>query len=230
MRKLLTGAAGTAVLMALAIPALAATEATDWTAKLGTKNTSSSAGLNFSVKFADDAGGKPEALQSFVLTLPKGGKFDLRAAPKCVATDAELMAGKPCPAKTQIGSGEASATSDGANNVTVASKIFNLAPIKKPKDPTAGEILFTFELGGEQVASFAADAKGGKLKSPKLTALPLDFVITEFKGKIEKNKKGKRVFITTPDTCPKSKKWDIKAAFKFPSSKSELVAKSPCKI
>ena len=229
MRRLLTGAAGTAVLLAVAIPALAATEATDWTAKLTSKNVSSSAGLDFSIKFADDAGGKPEALQSFVLTLPKGGEFDLRAAPKCVATDEELMAGKPCPAKTQIGSGEASATSDGTNNVTVTSKIFNLKPLKKPKDRSAGEILFTFELGGETVASFAADAKGGKLKSPKLTALPLDFVITEFKGKIEKNKKGKRVFITTPDTCPKSKKWDIKATFKFPSSKSNVVAKSPCK-
>lgn len=229
MRKLLTGAVGTALVLAVALPALAATEATDWTAKLTSKKTSSSAGLNFSVKFEEDAGGKPEALQSFLLTLPKGAAFDLRGAPKCVATDQELMEGKPCPAKTQIGSGEASATSDGTNNVTVASKIFNLAPVKKPKDPSAGEILFTFELGGETVASFAADAKGRKLKSPKLTALPLDFVITEFKGKIEKKKKGKRVYITTPGACPKSKKWDIRATFKFPSSKSDLTAKSACK-
>lgn len=229
MRKLLTGAAGTLVVLAIAIPALAATQATDFTAKLTSKNTSSSAGLDFSVKFTDDDGGKPEGLKRFTLTLPKGGKFDLRAAPKCVATAEEAEQLKPCPAKTQIGAGEATATSDGTNRVKVTSKLYNVKPLKKPKDPSSGEILFIFELGGEPVTGFAAVAKGRTLKSPALADFPLDFVVTDFEGAIEKNKKGKRVFITTPDTCPKSGKWEIKATFKFPSGTSKPVVKTPCK-
>lgn len=228
MRKLLA-AAGATALVAVAGSALAATQATDFKAKLTSKNPSSSTGLNFSVKFTDDDGGKPEALQRFVLDLPKGAKFDLRGSPKCVATDEELEAGKPCPKRTQIGAGEASATSDGINNVTVDSRIYNLAPRKKPKDPSSGEALFTFDLNGETVASFAADAKGRRLKSPKLTSLPLDFVITDFEGKINKRKKGRRVLITTPGKCPKSRKWKIRAAFKFAGGTTKPVVTTPCK-
>ena len=103
MRKLILSAVGAAAVLAVAIPALAATQATDFKAKFTTPNTSASSGLKFSVKFTDDDGGKPEGLKRFTLTLPRGSQFDLRAAPKCVLTAEEFEQLKPCPARTQIG-------------------------------------------------------------------------------------------------------------------------------
>lgn len=229
MRKLLLSAIGAAAVLAVAIPALAATQATDFKAKFTTPKTSASSGLKFSVKFTDDDGGKPEGLKRFTLILPKGSEFDLRAGPKCVLTAEEFEQQKPCPDKTQIGSGKASATSDGTNNVDVTSKLYNLKPLKKPKDPSSGEILFTFYLAGDPVTGFSVDAKGRKLKSPQLGDFPLNFAITDFAGTIEKHKKGKRVLITTPDTCSRARKWKLGASFTFPSGTTKPVVTSRCK-
>lgn len=212
------------------VTALAATKVSKFKVGYTTKKAAASSGLAFDISFRDPAASVPQGLQSFAITLARGSKFDLRGSPSCVASNEELeqLGSKACPANTRIGSGSATAT-DGIAPVTVDSKIFNLEPLKKPKDPSTGEILFTFDINDTTVASFAAKAQGRKMSVSGLTgALPGSLVVTDFSGKIDKHKKGKRRLLTTPGKCPAKEKWAINGVFRFADGASKPKTTSRC--
>ena len=110
------------------------------------------------------------------------------------------QAARRCPANTFIGSGKATAVpAGGGNTITTTVKIAN---------GKSGRFEFFFAVGGKDVTGFRATAKGSKLTSQTLTGtLPGGVIVTSLKGSIKKKSTKGKNLITTPKTCPKSKKW-----------------------
>ena len=210
MRRLTLPLALLAVL-ALAASAAAATNAAKFDLGLTTKKIGKSTGFSFDVVFAN-AGGNPvpAALNRFSVTLPKGSKFNHAAAPQCTATDKQLTdkGSAACARATQVGTGKASAVpAGGGNTLDTTVKIFNM---------DRNQFMFQIQVGGNDAARFFAKSKGSTLTSDSLTGtLPGGVIVTSFQGKIQpKSSKGKNL-ITSPSTCPKSRKWKFSGTFKF---------------
>ena len=210
MRRLTLPLALLAVL-ALAASAVAATNASKFDLGFSTKKPEKSTGFSFDVGFSNTGGNPvPAALTKFTISLPKGSKFNGAGAPQCKASDAELDAKQSaaCPANTFIGSGKASAVpAGGGNTISTTVKIAN---------GKSGRFEFFIAVGGNDVTGFRATANGAKLTSQALTGtLPGGVIVTSLKGSIKsKSSKGKNL-ITTPASCPKSKKWKFAGNFKF---------------
>jgi hypothetical protein len=218
VRKLMVCGLTVAVCAAGAVAAFGASEATTFSVKHSSKAADSSTGITFKIAFGDPdaASGVPSGLKNFKIKLHKGTKIDGGGAAQCTASNEELMkdGAKACPAATRIGSGTAAATSAAGQTVQVNAAIFNERVSGK------NAFLFVFLLNDAYVTSFDANVKGNTIASEGLSgALPGDFVVTEFNGTIGKHSKGrgkrKHDLISTPPTCPKSKKWTNTATFVF---------------
>jgi hypothetical protein len=212
--------------------ALGSSEATTFSFKQSTHKAGALTGIAFSVEFSDPAvaNGLPAGLRDFKITMPKGAKFDPAGAPQCKANADALMAqgAAACPVPTRVGTGKATA-SNGTANVDVAGYIFNA------KSGKANSFVFLFLINNAYAASFEAPIKGGTLSAKGLTgAVPGGLIVTKFSGTIAKRSKGKgkkkHLLITTPSSCPKSKKWTNKATFTFvDGSKDSATSSSACK-
>jgi len=210
MRKLTLPLALLAAL-ALAASAVAATNAAKFDLGFTTKKPDRSTGFSFDVAFANTGGNTvPAALKKFVITLPKGSKFNGAGAPQCKAADKDLneKQSAACPANTFVGSGKATAVPAGggpAINTTV--KIAN---------GKRGRFEFFIAVGGKDVTGFRASTKGSRLTSQPLTGtLPGGIIVTSLKGSIKKQSAKGENLITTPDTCPRSRKWKFSGNFTF---------------
>lgn len=197
--------------MALAASAMAATNAAKFDLGFTTKKPGKSTGFSFDVAFANTGGNAvPAALNKFSISLPKGAKFDGAGAPQCKATDKELneKQSAACPSNTFIGSGKATAVpAGGGNTLNTTVKIAN---------GKSGRFEFFFAVGGTDVTGFRATAKGTTLTSQTLTGtLPGGVIVTSLKGSIKKKSSKGKNLVTTPKTCPKSKKWKFSGNFKF---------------
>src|SRR3954468_18931657 len=60
--------------------------------------------VHLRLRRAGDPNAKPSPLRSAVIKLPRGVRFDSRAAPQCTASDAELRVLGPdaCPSNTEL--------------------------------------------------------------------------------------------------------------------------------
>jgi hypothetical protein len=216
-----------------AVAAFAASEATTFRVKHTSKAVDSSTGISFKIAFGDPEAlnGVPSGLKNFKIKLHKGTKIDAAGAAQCTASSETLMnkGAAACPAATRIGSGTAAATSAAGQTVKVDAVIFN--------ERVGGKnaFLFVFLLNDAYVTAFDANVKANTISSEGLTgALPGDFVVTEFSGNIGKHSKGRgkrrHDLITTPQTCPKSKKWTNTATFVFQNGNSDTgTSTSACK-
>jgi hypothetical protein len=224
MRRLTLPLALLAVL-ALAGSALAATNAAKFDLGFSTKKAKKSTSFSFDVAFAN-AGGNPvpAALNKFSITLPKGSKFNSAGAPQCKATDKDLdeKFSAACPANTIVGSGKATAVpAGGGNSITTTVKIAN---------GKSGRFEFFFAVGGKDVTGFRATTKGSTLTSQTLTgSLPGGVIVTSLKGSIKKKSTDGKNLITTPKTCPKSKKWKFSGNFKFADGTHKPTDTAACK-
>jgi hypothetical protein len=214
--------------------AFASSQATTFSFKQSSHKPGTSTGIAFNVAFGDPAAanGVPSGLKDFKITMPRGAKIDPAGAAQCKTTDANLMSKlvAACPAASRIGTGKATATSaDGATNVDVAGYVFNA------KSAGKNSWLFLFLINNGYAASFYAPVKGPTLSAKGLTgAVPGNLLVTKFAGTIGKHSKGKgkkkHDLITTPSSCPKSKKWTNKATWVFvDGSKDSSTSTSACK-
>lgn len=212
-------------LLALAASAVAATNAAKFDLGFSTKKTAKSTSFSFDVVFANAGGNAtPAALNKFSVSLPKGSKFNGSGAPKCTASEADLdkQFSAACPRNTIVGAGKASAVAPGGGNpINTTVKIANQG---------GGKFRFFFAVGGNDVTGFTATAKGAKLTSETLTgSLPGGVIVTSLKGKIsKKSSKGKNL-ITTPKSCPKSKKWKFGGTFSFADGTHKVTDTAKCK-
>jgi len=184
----------------------------------------------------------PPRLKELDLFLPSGSVIDQSAKPQCGATDADFRSKgtAACPSNTIVGTGDGTVRINGFTNLvpTLTATLYNG---KKHK-----LILYINPSQGQPVVLRAKIS--GANGSPKIvTKVPLlcavknpttgkcttEARIASLNLYIKKiGGKGKPAFITTPPTCPGSKKWQFVGTFKYqnatPSSKT-IKSNSPCK-
>ena len=247
MRKLLLGAAVGAVMLAVAAIAMATTTTTFTQQYIGkngkvSKKPGVSVGTSFATTSTEDnnpeKNNQPKSTRQFNITFPAGSKVDYKAAPVCKT----LHEGedKPCPDNTKIGSGhaqvllpfndtppiDADVTAYNRKNglwLYVVPRIQGQAPVVlKPKfdgltlkTSTPPNCIVSSNQNGHCVNNDGSEGS--------------EAVLVEFDLKTKPIKKGKRVYLRAPKTCPKGG-WIFKAEITYDDgSKAKPRSSSPCK-
>ena len=197
-----------------------------------TKKPGAPSGRLFHDEFfnAQDRSAKPPAVQHVHIQLPHGARFNWRAVPLCTASDAELMAQgeSACPAGSKVGH-EVYTFDTGVPgpNRLVTSDISFL----NNKEELI--ILTQERQSGTRVAT------RGKLGPetfdfdlPPLPGTPPDGGADKLENArypVSIGPTGK-AWLTTPRTCPRSRKWTFRADYTFRNGeKVTRTSKSPCK-
>lgn len=246
MRKVLAVAAlvGTAALVYAAV-ALATGTQQNVTALFGTKKPGKATTVSIKLSSTDPTNtthnNAPDPARKVVISFPKGTNFDPKAAPFCSATsnDFQNKGTGACPSKTNIGSGHASANSTfpSVGEIQATVTAFNRK---------GGLFLYVQPTPGAPAQPFVINATlaGSKKKGFKLTTTPPpnclppgsppscssgEAPLDSFSLNTKSKKSGKHVFLTSPTTCPKSKKWpfNVTITFKTDGTKS-YPASAPC--
>jgi hypothetical protein len=172
---------------------------------------------------ARDPNAKPPAVQHVHEQLPKGARFDTTAVPLCTASDAELMAegASACDPKSKVGSEVYSFDTglDGPNRIVTNDIAFL---------NNTGELVI---LSQERQSGTRVVVRG------KLTRDTLDFELPPLPGTPPDGGADKREdgaypvtgWLTTPPTCPKSRKWTWRIDYTFrDGEKVTKTSDSPC--
>ena len=198
----------------------------------------SSTGYRLTIDYRNpaDPGGKPYSVATIVQRLHPGTVIDTSVAPRCEASDAELIArgASACPSATRVGGGELDADI-GAPVGPVPRVIENRVVFFNARREL---ILFTesTNVPGRPIRTSGRVAVGeGTLTSmvPPVSAAPppdpflaverVDVVLDRLS-----NARGR--FITTPPTCPGSGVWTNRATFTYRDGVSQTEAsRSPCR-
>jgi hypothetical protein len=245
LRKLFAGAIAGAVMLAVAAIAFATTTQTydqKYIDKKGkvTKAKNASIGTSFSTASTEDGNAEnnhqPKSTRQFNITFPPGSAIDYTAAPVCKKLDE--TASNPCPKNTKIGSGHAQVLLpfNGTQPIKAVVTAYNRK---------SGLFLYVVPSVGAPVV-LKPVYKGLTLK----TATPpncvgstnqnghcidssgqpgVEAVLTEFDLKTKPIKKGKKIYLRSPKTCPKSKVWTFKAEIKYDGgSTAKPKSTTPC--
>ena len=234
MRKAVKGAAALAAAALIASESAAAepTASVDYHDAFTTKKPGVASGRLFHDEFfnAKDRSAKPPAVQHVHIQLPQGARFNWRAVPLCTASDAELMAEgeSACPAGSKVGKEVFSFDTgvDGPNRLVTNDISFlnnkNELIILTRERQTGTRVATRGKLGRE---TFDFDL-------PPLPGTPPDGGA----DKLEDAKypvsigPGGKAWLTTPRTCPRSRRWTFRADYTFRNGeKVTRTSTSPCK-
>jgi|GEM_PF-5044821 len=211
MRRSHTKAAGVLALVALASTATAAASAppADFTLRFAPRTPGSLAAIRLHILYKDpqhpnDPNATPPALTSVTIKAPLGTVLDGRAVPACRASDRQLMLeGKAaCPAGSVIGGGTASVIvgfSPLASTYHLDATLINYGQgiVELFTDPTTGRPVADdrsqFESANTMVLHPAV--------TPGVSEREFSFTYDAVRGPAGK------AFITTPPTCPTSRRW-----------------------
>jgi hypothetical protein len=131
------------------------------------------------------------------VTLPAGTLLDLKAVPKCQASDAEIEEKGPaaaCPANTRLGTGKGSADLGGTPTT------FDLIAVN---DRTG--VLVDLQLGGKTAFIVTTKVSGRKIDFSLALAPSLNAKLTGFSMSFSKLGTARKPLVRTPATCPKKK-------------------------
>src|SRR3954447_21471337 len=232
MRKSATTAVAAAALIACQGAAAEPTASVEYRDAFTTKKPGAPTGRVFHDEFFDarDASAKPPPVQHVHIQLPPGGRFDWRAVPLCTASDAELTAqGESAfPAGSRVGAEVYSFDTgvDGPNRIVTSD--------------------ITFLNNKEELIILTRERQSGTrvVTRGKLGPETFDFDLPPLPGtppdggadKLEDAKypvsigPGGKAWLTTPRTCPRSRKWTFRADYTFRNGeKVTRTSTSPCK-
>src|SRR3954452_14526833 len=172
---------------------------------------------------AGDANAKPPAIQHVHEQLPTGARFDTTAVPLCTASDAELMAegASACDPRSQVGSEVYSFDTgvDGPNRIVTNDIAFL---------NNTGELIIL----SEERQSGTRVVVRGKLTRDTLDFEPPPLPGTPPDGGADKREDGTYPvtgWLTTPPTCPASRKWTWRIDYTFRNGeKVTKTSDSPC--
>jgi hypothetical protein len=224
---LLVGAVGViASTAAVASPQFVSTFAGTYSAQ----TPSTSSGLDALATWSDpgEPGGKPKEVQKIKVIFNPGVKLDTRALPACNASaeDIAIRAARACPAKTKVGEvhGQGVYAGSTAPFKTYAS-LFNAKRqiiVVVTLDSAKGRLLTDFrdDVGKESITVNLKIGKGISLVRFQAHVPPH---VRKKKGK------KRRVYFTTPPSCPASGAWTTTFVFSYrDGSSDEHSASSPC--
>src|SRR3954454_6445106 len=232
MRKSATTAVAAAALIACQGAAAEPTASVEYRDAFTTKKPGAPSGRVFHDEFfnAGDRSGKPPPVQHIHIQLPHGARFDWRAVPLCTASDAELTAegASACPAGSKVGAEVYSFDTgvDGPNRIVTSDITFlnnKEELIIVTRERQSGTRVVTRGKLGPATSNFAL---------PPLPGTPPDGgadKLEDAKYPVSIGPSGK-AWLTTPRTCPRSRKWTFRADYTFRNGeKVTRTSKSPCK-
>lgn len=250
---LLIGAAVGVLSLVAASIALATGTIQTFGAAFGTKAKGKSSTLTIKLSSTDPTNPRnhaPDPARTVVILLPKGTDIEPKAVPQCSATALQFQQSgtNACPANTKIGTGSATVNSTAPGRPTANGEIpatvtaFNaknkVLDLYVNPTPFSQPFLITAATSGSKKKGFRLTTSPPPQCIPPGTAaqgcpngeFPLDsLTLTTIKksGKVNGKKVG---FLSTPTTCPKSKKWKFTAriTFKTDGTKS-FNTTAPCK-
>jgi hypothetical protein len=232
MRKPATTAVAAAALIACQTAAAEPTASVQYRDAFTTRKPGAPSGRVFYDEFfnARDRSAKPPAVQHIHIQLPRGARFNWRAVPICTASDAELMAEgeSACPVASKVGHEVYTFDTGGLDpNRFVTSDISFLNNkdeliILTRERQTGTRVVTRGRLGRE---TFDFDL-------PPLPGTPPE-------GGADKREDARypvsigpsgKAWLTTPRTCPRSRKWTFRADYTFRNGeKVTRTSTSPCK-
>src|SRR3954449_3232819 len=232
MRKSATTAVAAAALIACQGAAAEPTASVEYRDAFTTKKPGAPSGRVFHDEFfnAGDRSGKPPPVQHIHIQLPHGARFDWRAVPPCPPPDAGPTAEGPsaCPAGSKVGAEVYSFDTgvDGPNRIVTSDITFlnnkeELIIVTRERQ-SGSRVVTRGKLGPE---TFDFDL-------PPLPGTPPDGGADKLEDatypvSIGPSGKG---WLTTPRTCPRSRKWTFRADYTFRNGeKVTRTSKSPCK-
>ena len=236
MRYLRVAPLALLALLALAAPTAASPQfKSAYKIKLTTKKPATSAGWSADIKLRDpgDPMGRPKILTGVKFNLPAGSKWDPKAHAACKASNADFMSKGPaefCPKSSRFGSGEASVIV-GTTPLSFPITSYNLQPLDF--NGKRRELLLDVVLDPNNPAlSFVIE---GTLSSHSATfslelAPQYDIHTTDIHFALPAANKGKRAYLTTPRSCPKSETWKASVQSTYSDgSKERVPLRLPCK-
>jgi hypothetical protein len=186
----------------------------------------------------------PDPARKVVIAFPKGANIDYKAAATCNAsgTDFQNKGTGACPSGSLIGSGAASANTTFASvgeiqtTVTAFNGKNKLLLYVQPQGGAAQPFLITANVTGSKKSGFKLTTTPppnclppGQPPSCSSGEAPLDSFSLTTKNKSKGSGKNKHTFLTTPTTCPKSKKWTFTATITFKTDGTKTyTSTTPC--
>jgi uncharacterized low-complexity protein len=218
LRKTIALAIAGALTLALAAVALASPQFTySFKTTFTQKHPNKSTGFKTDIETSDPGSTAPNhqplGAAKIVVVFPKGTKFNQKALPQCPAssfTSADTACGR-----AKVGSGTSTVTTNstipGLGTIGANLTAFNIK---------GGILFFTKSTNASLPVTIPlkATVKRNKLTTDVASQIPspggLTSVITSFKLNIKAKGHGKKIYATTPKTCPKGG-WVIKATVTF---------------
>jgi hypothetical protein len=226
MRKTATTAVAAAALIACQGAAAEPTASVEYRDAFTTKKPGAPSGRVFHDEFfnAKDRSAKPPPVQHVHIQLPHGARFNWRAVPLCTASDAELMAQgeSACPAGSKVGK-----------------EVFTFdTGIDGPNRFVTNDIAFLNNKRELIILTRERQSGARVVVRGKLGRDTLDFELDPLPGTPPDGGADKREdgvypvtgWLTTPRTCPRSRKWTFRADYTFRNGeKVTRRSTSPCK-
>jgi hypothetical protein len=206
-------AAGATLLAALtATVALAATQQT-YSQKFTTKHPGKSSGMTFSAAASDPTGAPPVQAKRVVLTFPAGTRVNTGAVSRCVNAS-------KCPAKSQIGSGQAVVLLGTApQKLSVAAYNRAGGMVLAISNPLGAPVILKPTLSGSTLT----------LQIPSLRYGAVAILLTRLSLNIKQQGVGPKAYVRTPAACPKAGAWTFGAKFSYiDGTVTSLSSRSPC--
>ncbi len=224
---LLAGAVGlVASTAALASPQFGSTFAGTYTAQ----TPSTSSGLDALATWTDpgEPSGKPKEVQRIKVDFAPGTKLDTRALPTCNASAEDIanLAVRACPAKTKLGEVRGQGVYAGSTApFNTYATLFNAKRqiiVVVTLDNAKGRLLTTFRDDVER-STITVKLKVGK-------GISLIRFQAHVPPHVRKQGKKRRVYFTTPPTCPPSGAWTTNVTLTYrDGSTDQHAAQSPCR-
>lgn len=189
-------------------------------------------GLSIDWRYPSDPNAKPYAVDTIVIHLPPGSRFDFSALPKCTASDGELMlrGAAACPPASKVSTGTVLSDTGSPGGIPrfvhTHTVNFNadgeLVGIGDADELPIRSILRS-KIRGETVTIPVPDTPGGPppdnftaFKSLRTVGPPIV--------------RGRRSYARTPPTCPASGEWTTRYTFVYHDgvTQSQSVG-SPCR-
>jgi hypothetical protein len=195
----------------------------------------SASGLSIDLRFhnPDGASLKPYSVAKLVVRSPAGARVDTTVPPRCEASDAQLIAQgfDGCPRSTRIGS----AVVDGD---TGSSGPFPRYTRTHVRNYNGDHEIIGVGINDDLPAIRSVDHTRIE-GSTSTTSFPIfpgqpppdPFVaFRRLRIQLDRYVRGGRSYITTPPTCPRSRRWTITATFTYHDGVSQsLRSRSPCR-
>jgi hypothetical protein len=178
---------------------------------------------------AGEPGGKPKEVDKIKVLFNPGSKLDTRALPTCNASAEDIanLAVRACPAKTKLGevhgiavysAGSAAPFNTFATLFNAKRQIIVVVTLDNPK----GRLLTDFR-DDVRPNSITINLKVGK-------GISLIRFQAHVPSHVRKQGKKRRVYFTTPKSCPASGAWTTTVVFSYRDGSSDQhSAPSPCK-